>query len=294
MRGTQWAGFSALVAVLAAAPGGGPDHAEAAVVDRQDNDAAAPDSGRFRLLSYNVAGLPQWISKRQPREDSPRIGEHLGRYDFVLLQEDFAHHEALTGPADHPFRSGHLAPEGLFLGDGLSRLSRFAFEHIERDTWKVCNGTFGGLFDCWATKGLSFARHELASSAHIDVYNVHFDAGRGKGDRRAKRAQVRQLIDAVQRRSAGEAVVVAGDAHFRSLPALSARLRRELGLRDVCAGAQGAEDRSDRLLLRSGDGLALDVIACDVGAERFVDESGEPLSDHDPVGVELRWRRYSK
>ena len=43
----------------------------------------------FTTLSYNVAGLPQEISKAQPREHIPLISPLLNDFDVVLTQEDF-------------------------------------------------------------------------------------------------------------------------------------------------------------------------------------------------------------
>ncbi|MFM7068139.1 MAG: hypothetical protein ACKOYM_01645, partial [Actinomycetes bacterium] len=45
--------------------------------------------GEFSLLSYNVAGLPQEISKEQPALHMPLISPRLNPYDVVLTQENF-------------------------------------------------------------------------------------------------------------------------------------------------------------------------------------------------------------
>lgn len=287
MSGMQWAVITAFVAFLAF-PGRGVERAGTAA----DAGIRAPDAqaGTLRLLSYNVAGLPQWISKRRPSEQVPQIAQRLGGYDLVLLQEDFAHHNSLFGSArSYPYRSGDLGLGVPFLGDGLSRLSRLAFEQVAREPWKVCNGVVGNQFDCWAVKGLSYARHQLSAETTVDVYNVHLDAGSGNGDRKAKRAQVDQLARAIERRSRGRAVIVAGDSNLKSAPHLARRLIRKTGLRDACE-AMGCDERlSDRVLYRSGDDVMLEALDWRREREAFLDEGGEPLSDHDPITVGLRW-----
>lgn len=292
MSGMQWAVIAAFVALLAAFPGGAPHHADAAAEDDRLRDV--PQAGTLRLLTYNVAGLPQWMSERQPNEQVPEIGRRLAGYDLVLLQEDFAHHDELFGDAaSYPYRSGHLGPETPFLGDGLSRLSRLSFEYIAREPWKKCNGVVGNQFDCWAVKGFSYARHRLGGSpeATVDVYNVHLDAGRGNGDKEAKGAQVDQLARAIERRSKGRAVVVAGDSNLKSVPHFARRLIRTARLSDACEVTDCGEKLPDRVFYRSGDDVVLEAVDWHLAREGFLDEDGEPLSDHDPVRVELRWRR---
>lgn len=287
MSGMQWAGFSALVALLAAFPGGGPKHAGAAASSGED--VRPIEEGTVRLLTYNVAGLPQWLSKRRPTEQVPQIGQRLEGYDLVLLQEDFSHHDALFESASHPYRSGHMSSETPFFGDGLSRLSRLSFEYIARETWEVCNGVVGNEFDCWAVKGFSFARHELAPGVHADVYNFHLDAGSGNGDARAKRAQVDQLVRAIDRRSKDRAVIVAGDSNLNSPPGLDDELMRRAGLVDACERTGCGRQLPDRVFYRSSPEIGLEAVRWREEREGFLGDGGEPLSDHDPVRVDLRW-----
>ena len=86
---------------------------------------AKPLSGEFTTLTYNVAGLPQEISKVRPRENIPRISPLLAGYDIVLTQEDFDwwrpgldkfdfanYHARLRAETGHPWASArHPGPE---------------------------------------------------------------------------------------------------------------------------------------------------------------------------------------
>src|SRR5690349_21383843 len=48
--------------------------------------AAGPDPiGRFTLLTYNVAGLPQLVSPSSPRLNVPLVSPLLNHYDIALV-----------------------------------------------------------------------------------------------------------------------------------------------------------------------------------------------------------------
>src|SRR5688572_3631650 len=65
----------------------------------------APRKGNFELLTYNVAGLPEGISRSRPQANLPLIAQLLGRYDVALVQEDFAYPELLRGGLRLPHAS---------------------------------------------------------------------------------------------------------------------------------------------------------------------------------------------
>lgn len=113
-------------------------------------------SGQFTVLAYNVAGLPEGISKSSPSKNSPLISERLNDYELVLLQEDWADplhpegaheeteglpstyfHHLIVSKSRHPYRSepasnpvvdATRAGKGpATVSDGLNRLSAFPF-----------------------------------------------------------------------------------------------------------------------------------------------------------------------
>ncbi|NMM85850.1 hypothetical protein B2J88_16000 [Rhodococcus sp. SRB_17] len=75
---------------------GVPATADADVPAPHDAIAAdtAAESGTFRALTYNIAGLPAVLSSA--RTDRPSsttsIGARLAPYDVVNVQEDFNYH----------------------------------------------------------------------------------------------------------------------------------------------------------------------------------------------------------
>jgi endonuclease/exonuclease/phosphatase family metal-dependent hydrolase len=248
--------------------------------------------GKLRLVTYNVAGLPEGISRSHPLRFLPLIGKLLNQYDLALVQEDFAYPLELRRELGLPHRSpAFVRGKRIDFGDGLSEFSRVPFSGFEREAWTACNGFLSAYFDCLTPKGFSFARHELAPGAFVDVYNVHLDAGSADGDARARQAQLLQLSAAILRRSADHAVIVAGDTNIHAG-------RRELlyafaernGLSEACAALHCAEPRRiDRVFFRSSPELNLNALSWTTDS-RFVDTQGNALSDHLPVAVEFDWQ----
>ena len=239
----------------------------------------------FRVLSYNVAGLPQGISGSDPLLNTPQISPKLNPFELVLVQEDFAYHDALVASATHPHRSTPMATTSDF-GDGLNALSRFPFGALSRTKWSKCNGIIDQSNDCLTPKGFSRFVLDLGDGRSVDVYNMHFDAGRGQGDVNARQAQVDQLVAAIAQQSAGKAVIVAGDTNMKaSDEATLQKLLTGSSLDCACRTLQCAEpERIDRIMFRSSATLTLTPKSYAVESS-FVDLSGSPLSDHEPASA---------
>lgn len=246
----------------------------------------------LRALTYNVAGLPEGLSGSHPERNTPLISPLLEAYDLVLVQEDFTYHDALVSAVTHPYRAPPKVPEVKLTGDGLAILSRSPFEAPVREPWARCNGGLDQGSDCLAEKGFVLARHTFGEGLEVDVYDLHLDAGSGDDDLSTREAQVTQLLSALEARSAGRAVIVAGDTNLR-LPrprdvASLERLLSDGGLSDACRSTLCTDDdHIDRVLFRSTD--TVEVVATSWAVDtRFVDEAGEDLSDHPAIGVSLR------
>jgi hypothetical protein len=256
--------------------------------------ASEPPSGRFTLLTYNVAGLPQLVSPSEPTVNIPIISPLLNHYDVALVQEDFSYHRELERQAKHAFRTDSMRGSLALMPDGLNQFSRFAFGWTQRVRWNQCNGYFGQASDCLADKGFSFSVMTLAPGVQVDLYNLHADAGGTSNDLRARRSNFEQLRDYIRQRSSGNAVLVAGDTNLRGSAREDqktlAQFLDEASLSDACARFGCGEERIDRVFFRSSEALDLDILGwwTDV---RFVDGKGAPLSDHPAVGVEVRWHK---
>lgn len=281
--------------------------------------ASPAGAGSFSALTYNVAGLPAILSGSRPDVNNVQISPLLGAYDLVVVQEDFAYHDDLVSAIDHPHRSvkdTNPGPYGQLLGyafgDGLNTFSRSPFQDFTRVTWNECFGLTSDGSDCLTPKGFSFARHELGPGAFLDVYNLHADASGDDGSKAARRSNLRQLADFALANSPGRAVLLLGDTNSRYtrqgdiLPELAAttgltELWLDLvrggdvpplgpSLQSGCAADPAGPDceRVDKIFYRSGGGLVLTPLSMEIPAH-FVDASGLPLSDHEPVAATFAW-----
>src|SRR3954451_578656 len=176
--------------------------------------ASAADSGTFGALAYNVAGLPEGLSSSStPRASSTTaIGQRLGPYDIINVEEDFNYHAYLYAADTHPYRTPTSGGAGI--GSGLNTLSNLPYDvdDFERVHWTSCQLDSG---DCLTPKGFTFMRVRLAEGVYVDFYNLHTNAGTNAGDETSRAANLSQLTAFIADHSAGNAVVVMGDTNTR-------------------------------------------------------------------------------
>lgn len=251
------------------------------------NEPAKPADLVLKVLTYNVAGLPEGVSKSHPATNSPLISPKLNAFDLVVVQEDFSYHDQIVSSATHANKSTPMKGSGTDLGDGLNTLSRFPFASFTRTKWTKCNGYVDGANDCLTPKGFTRFVVDLGSGRSVDFYDVHFDAGRGDGDYAARDKQVDQLVAVIKAQSSGHAIIVAGDTNMKaSDEPVVLKLLKDAGLSDACRTLGCSEPaRIDRVMYRSSASVVL--APQKYAVESWVDSQGEPLSDHDPVSVEL-------
>jgi endonuclease/exonuclease/phosphatase family metal-dependent hydrolase len=243
----------------------------------------------FRVLTYNVAGLPEGLSNSNPTTNLPLVGAKLHAFDLALIQEDFAYADLLRKNLKLPYASRAFERgERYDFGDGLSQFAKAPFSEPERIPWTSCHGITGYYFDCLTPKGVSFARLRITAQDSVDVYNLHMDAGHSSGDRAAREAQLGQLVRVIQERSADRAVILGGDFNLGASESGSFRdFERQTGLRDACARVGCPEPgRIDRILSRSGARVRLAPKRWRVDRS-FVDAGGRALSDHVPIVVDF-------
>lgn len=318
-------------------PAGGPAALAAAVAEGQVSALTYNVHGVFGTVPGNIADLLD--AYREIVGRNRRISPLLNNYDLAVAQENFVArltlefgffririllagpYHALARDAQHPYRSGYANPLpppvpppvdlDVAFSDGLVRFSRLAFDSRDllREGWAVCNGN-----DCFTNKGFSMARTELpATGAVVDVYNLHMNAGANEANLQARWDQARQLAEAIDRLSAGRAVIVAGDFNinpFADDPVQAGRdqeildeLLETTGLQDACTvlgcceptpGSPNSCDATqvDRFLFRSSDtndGLQLILEPVFWNAKKEGSEF-EGLSDHAAIETWFDWR----
>jgi exonuclease III len=287
--------------------------------------AAEAAAAQLTTLTYNVRGLPPLVIEDRTAEiaaiaplleDFHDAGGVIdGIESIVLLQELFYqnYYDTLTDAqtVSYAFKTAKDSSGPSGIGDGLNMLSDFSFANFDRTQWTDCHGT-GGLdgSDCDTNKGYSYARFAVGDGLHVDVYNLHADAGQDSSSQLARRNNIDQLISAINTRSpAGTAVIVMGDTnslYTRSPDDNIDSLRSGPGLTDVwvelvnggVVPAPGPEIESgcdtdpsgpdcemiDKVFYRSGDGVVVTPLEYSALKTEFSDAGGD-LSDHIPVAV---------
>ncbi|WP_328758978.1 jacalin-like lectin [Streptomyces sp. NBC_00271] len=278
--------------------------------------AAAADSGTFNVLSYNVAGLPEIISSAStPRDTSTTaIGQRLGPYDIVHVEEDFNYHSYLyAGDTTHAYRTPTSGGAGI--GSGLNTLSKIPYDtdDFERVHWNSCQIDSG---DCLTPKGFTFMRERLAEGVYVDFYNLHTNAGTNDGDLASRADNLNQLTAFIQSHSKGNAVVVMGDTNTRYTRAgdTIAEFGAANGLTDAWVKlirggtppAKGSDalvcDQTgatvpntcevvDKILYRGSKLVTLNATSYNNEHASFLTSDGLMLSDHDPITAKFTWSR---
>jgi endonuclease/exonuclease/phosphatase family metal-dependent hydrolase len=139
------------------------------------------------------------------------------------------------------------------------------------------------------SKGFAVVEVRLSETAAFDLYDLHMDAGGAAEDMSARAAQVEQLLTQLAARSAGRAVVVAGDTNMRASEDSLQRLLAEGKLTDSCRALSCGDERIDRIFFRNSTNLSFEPSRWRT-ADEFVDGSGQPLSDHLAVAVDFAWQ----
>ena len=253
----------------------------------------------LKLLVYNTHGLPAVFSKDDPVRRFPEIGKQIRHYQLALLQEDFAHHEALLDSLTESsvaLRGNEsrfsLCP--FCSGSGLTMISNLEQEwqlEIQAEAFDTCSGWLRGLNDCFATKGFQLSRMETPSGKLFFVVNTHLDAGRNTSDRQARATQLKQIIAKVLKEAAGEALIVAGDLNLDwedpEDRALLEAFRKELGL--INSGQEVQVDKGwpilDYIFYRNGTATTLEVV--ETGEDKAFQNDVGPLSDHPALFMRL-------
>jgi endonuclease/exonuclease/phosphatase family metal-dependent hydrolase len=152
-----------------------------------------------------------------------------------------------------------------------------------REAYGSCHGWLKYANDCFSAKGYLRVRIRTPEGAEVDIYNTHLEAGRRKGDMAVRREQLDALAEAIERLSAGRAVIVSGDLNTDYIRPddrdMIRDFREKTGLLDSGAAPELPRWRErDFILYRSGAGAQVELVT----AGEALEFTGRwrALSDH--------------
>ena len=291
--------------------------------------SGAAADGTFAVMSYNVKGLPEIPFVIDDRTDQMHdIAEkiehfhtpetpYVGIPSLLGLQEVFAHdyYEILSDPdtVSYDYITDKDQGGEFNTGDGLMMLSDFPLDNLMRTQWNNCNGTLTeDGSDCDTPKGYSYIEVTLEPGATFHFYDLHADAGQKLQDQEARRANINQLIAAINEHSPdGTPVIVVGDTNSLYTRYGTDNLQdllTQTGVTDVwvelrrngivpAAGdrinaecettpSTGNCELVDKIFYRDGTFLDFEPQSYQVLRQFFMGTQ-KPLSDHDPVAVKF-------
>jgi endonuclease/exonuclease/phosphatase family metal-dependent hydrolase len=257
----------------------------------------------FTLLTCNVAGLPELLSSGDPAANTPELGRRISNYDVVNVQEDFNYHATLYEYDTHVYRTATSGGAGI--GSGLNTVSNYSFSNVtdlDRVKWTSCS-TFDSA-DCLTPKGFTFLKLQLADGVTVDLYNLHADAGTTTADLAARKANLDQVAAYVEANSKDQAIIIMGDTNTRYTRDPVAEFVSSIGVTDAwvsyvrggVAPTYGSDalvcdetnmtdtcEVVDKIFFRSNNYITLKLQEFANQNAKFLDSSGNMLSDHVPI-----------
>lgn len=205
----------------------------------------------------------------------------------------------------HPYRTATSG--GVPFGSGLNTLANFDWLDFERVKWDTCSDASGS--DCLTPKGFTFMRVAVDDGVYVDAYNLHTDAGTEDDDITARAANLQQVADAIDARSAGNAVLVFGDTNSRYTRAGDGIrvFSDQNGLTDpwvelihggaipsaetICENPSTTNECEtvDKVFYRGSPLVDLRATYWNYESTKFLQSNGSILSDHNPVTVTFSW-----
>ncbi|KAI1102032.1 endonuclease exonuclease phosphatase family protein [Jackrogersella minutella] len=273
--------------------------------------ALAATSGEFNVLSMNVAGLPEILNGNEVPGDKATNSGSMGAkfaeydYDIIHVQEDFNYHAYIYETDTHPYRTATSG--GVPLGSGLNTLANFNWVDFERVKWATCSDA--SQSDCLTPKGYTFMRAIVDDGVFVDLYNLHADAGTEPGDETARAANLKEVADAIDTNSIGNAVLVFGDTNSRYTRADDGItiFASQNGMMDpwvelirggvipttetICDNPSTTNECEtvDKVFYRGSPLLSLTATYWNYESTKFLQSNGSILSDHNPITVNFTW-----
>jgi endonuclease/exonuclease/phosphatase family metal-dependent hydrolase len=209
----------------------------------------------LKLVTYNVWGLPSWLTGAQPGR-YPRIARELERLDpdIILLQEAWTDKARKAAPNDGRWSSARAARQHTFFQQsGLVTLSKFPI--IGGEFYPFSRAAFPDRF---VNKGILKVTVQLQDGRVLNIWNVHLQDG---GSAEIRRSQLREVESHVLAAEDGQiADLVGGDFNCTPDSAFVHELEDSLGPSVQQLGGVDPFVTWDDLSTKPGKGQTLDYI----------------------------------
>ncbi|MBR5011310.1 MAG: endonuclease/exonuclease/phosphatase family protein, partial [Clostridia bacterium] len=168
------------------------------------------------IISANVSGIPSYLTKydRDVKKCQETLGKMLNEsgHDIICMQEDFQYHDVLvsvmTNYTYQTYDRGYT-----LLGTGLNIFSKYPIYNVEHIAWEKYNGIFFDGADAFSPKGFIKCTVDV-DGVLIDLYNLHGDSYRTEADQLAKKAQLIQLSEYIDKHSSERPIIITGDTNL--------------------------------------------------------------------------------
>ena len=265
--------------------------------------------GSFNILSYNVGGLPEIISSSTPSKYTKLISPKLNDFDVVNVQEDFGYNSDLTSKLNFPYQTEFTG--NVPFGNGLMTFSRFPLYMSTNVKWVDTHGIIVDGADQMIPKGFCYSSIEIKPGFFIDIFNLHTDADTDEESMAARRSNMAQLAEYINKVSAGKAVIVFGDTNSRYTRVgddfyellLKPCNLKDAWIENVMDGIIPEKGDSrmvdelgqygevvDKIWFRSGKNVEINAATFKVLFTEFTDSEGNQLSDHYPVTSRIDYK----
>jgi endonuclease/exonuclease/phosphatase family metal-dependent hydrolase len=256
-RLVHFAGASTSIALITAVSGCASKQPAQLVVERPVTafSAVAKPQRSLKLVTYNIWGLPSWMSGAGSGR-YPRIARELVRLDpdIILLQEVWTARARRAAPGNGRWAVAHAAGQHTFFQQcGLLTLSKFPI--IGGQFYPFSHATFP---DRLVNKGVLKVTLRMPDGLVVNMWNVHLQAG---GSTRIRMKQVHELVSWVKEAEDGQiADVVGGDFNCTPESEEYSELAHALGPSLQQLSSAEPFPTWDGLSAKAGEGKTLDHI----------------------------------
>ncbi len=248
------------------------------------------NSYQIKIVTYNVAGLPDFITfnrKLAPTKTRfAHIGDLLKKYDIICLQEMFIKDREIIEKKLPSYYVVHGADVGevKLLGSGVYTFSRWPVTSSHYEKWEHLTDA-----DMLSLKGFVAATVVISPTLSIDVYNLHGQTGKSQDKAAMKIKNFERLAKYMDYQSGGSGrpVLLLGDFNIKTGDEVWNSIMKNTG---VVAIPDPVKGKPDHLFYKeNGSGWRITVV--ETGTEFIDPDTKKKTSDHIAFQATLKFEK---